>query len=137
MKSKNLLNLKSNVLRTVMLPLMVVLLVLGATTNVNAQKYELAGTKSALNQATEITLSNSTINKFYYLFRIDDANETHYVTFMVGQGFPLKYAPQETAGKYVVYEFDEYKGMPFNTEKYNPTDGVKQTGEVTVIISNN
>lgn len=137
MKSKNLLTLKNNLLRAVILPLMVVMLMLGAWTNANAQKYDLTGTKSQITQATEITLSGSTVNKFYYLFRVDDANETHYVTYMVGQGFPLKYAPQQTAGKYVVYEFTEYKGMPFNTEKYKLIDGIKQTGEVTITTGNN
>ena len=137
MKSKNLEKLKNNLLRAAILPLLVAMLMLGAWTNANAQKYELTGSKSQITQATEITLSNSTVNKFYYLFRIDDANETHYVTFMVGQGFSLNYAPQETAGKYVVYEFDEYKGMPFNTEMYNPADGILQTGEVTITAGNN
>ena len=56
---------------------------------------------------------------------------------MVGQGFPLKYAPQETAGKYVVYEFSEFKGMPFDMDNYKPTDGIKQTGEVTITAVNN
>jgi hypothetical protein len=137
MKTKNLLHLKNNMLRMAILPLLVVCLMLGASVNANAQKYELTGVKSQITQATEITLSNSTVNKFYYLFRVDDANETHFVTFMVGQGFPLKYAPQETAGKYVIYEFDEFKEMPFNFEKYKPADGVKQTGEVTITSGNN
>lgn len=137
MKSKNFKELKNNLLRMAILPLMVVCLMLGATVNASAQKYELTGVKSQITQATEITLSNSTVNKFYYLFRVDNANETHFVTYMVGQGFPLIYAPQQTAGKYVVYEFDDYKGMPFNVDKYNPTDGVKQTGEVTITAGNN
>jgi hypothetical protein len=137
MKSKSLQKLKNNMLRMAILPLLVVCLMLGASVNANAQKYELTGVKSQITQATEITLSNSTVNKFYYLFRVDDANKYHFVTFMVGQGFPLKYAPQETAGKYVVYEFDNFMEMPFNFEKYKPTDGVKQTGEITVTVSNN
>lgn len=110
---------------------------LGATMKTNAQKYELTGKKSLVTQETEITLSNSTVNKFYYLFRVDDANITHFVTFMVGQGFPLKYASQQAAGKYVVYEFSDFKGMPFDTEKYKPTDGIKQDGEITITTGNN
>lgn len=137
MKSKDFKKSKNNLLRAVILPLLVVLLVLVATTNTNAQKYELTGTKSAVTQATEITLSNSTVNKFYYLFRVDEANVNHFVTFMVGQGFPLKYAPQESVGKYVVYEFEEFKGMPFDMDNYKPTDGIKQTGEVTITAGNN
>ncbi|KAF0234956.1 MAG: hypothetical protein FD181_3584 [Prolixibacteraceae bacterium] len=137
MKSKNLEESKRNLLRAAILPLLVVMLMLGASTNASAQKYDLTGTNSQITQATEITLSNSTVNKFYYLFRVDDANETHFVTFMVGQGLPLQYAPQETAGKYVVYEFDEFKGMPFNAEKYKPADGTLQAGEVTVTAKNN
>lgn len=137
MKSKILEKLKNNLLRAAILPLLVVLLVLGGTLNASAQKYELSGTISQLTQATEITLSNSTVNKFYYLFRVDEANVNHFVTFMVGQGFPLKYAPQESVGKYVVYEFEEFKGMPFDMDNYKPTDGIKQTGEVTITADNN
>jgi hypothetical protein len=137
MKSKNLEESKRNLLRAVILPLMVVMLVLGAWTNANAQRYDLTGSKSQITQATEITLSNSTFNKFYYLFRVDDANETHFVTFMVGQGYPLEYAPQKTAGKYVVYEFNEFKEMPFNFAKYKPAEGVKQNGEVTITPQTN
>ena len=110
---------------------------LGIFNELNAQKYELTGTESQVSQATEITLSGSTFNKFYYLFRIDDAGEYHYVTFMVGQGIPLKYAPQQTSGKYVIYEFDEFKEMPFDFEKYNPEDGILQDGEAIISTNNN
>jgi hypothetical protein len=55
MKSKNLEESKRNLLRAVILPLMVVLLMLGATVKTNAQKYELTGTKSQITQTTEIT----------------------------------------------------------------------------------
>jgi hypothetical protein len=136
MNSKNLQKSKINLLCKAMLPILVVLLMLGASMNANAQKYELTGTESQITQATEITLNGSNINKFYYLFRVDDENEPHFVTYMVGQGFPLKYASQQTAGNYVVYEFDEFKGIPFNAEKYKLADGIKQTGEVTVTTAN-
>ncbi len=137
MKTKSLQHLKNYLLRAAILPLLMVMMMLGGWTNANAQKYELTGVKSQITQATEITLSNSTVNKFYYLFRVDDANITHFVTFMVGQGFPLKYASQQAAGKYVVYEFSDFKGMPFDTEKYKPTDGIKQDGEITIMSGNN
>jgi outer membrane lipoprotein-sorting protein len=133
MKSKNLEESKRNLLRAVILPLMVVLLMLGATVKTNAQKYELTGTKSALTQETEITLSGSTIHKFYYLFRIDENEDYHFVIFQVGQGTPLNFAPQKTEGKYVIYEFENFKENPFNFEKFKPTDGILQTGEVTII----
>ncbi len=137
MKTKNLLNLKKTLYQTATLPLLVVFMVLGFSMNTNAQKYELTGTESQVTQATEITLSNSTIDKFYYLFRIDDAGEYHSVTFMVGQNLPLEYAPQTVPGKYVVYEFDEFKDLPFDLEKFNPKDGILQDGEVNITTQNN
>lgn len=132
MKSKNLLKLKNNLLRTVLLPLLVLFLVIGASSNVNAQKYELTGTKSQITQATEITLSGSTIHKYYYLFRIDESGEYQYVIFQVGQGTPLNFAPQKTSGKYVIYEFDNFKENPFNFEKFKPAEGILQTGEISI-----
>lgn len=115
------------------MPLLVLFMVLGTSFSGNAQKYVVTGTKSALNQATDITLSGSTINKFYYLFRVDEKGDYQFITYMVGQGIPLNYAPQKTEGKYVIIEFDEFKEMPFNFEKFKPADGILQTGEITII----
>jgi hypothetical protein len=137
MKSKNLEEPKRNLLRAAILPLLLAMLMLGAWTNANAQKYDLTGTKSQITQATEITLSGSTIDKVYYLFRIDAAGNYQYVTFMVGQGIPLKYAPQTIEGKYLVFEFDEFKESPFNFEKFKPTDGILQSGEINISTDNN
>lgn len=133
MKSKILLYQRNYLLHAAILPLLVTIMVLGATLSVNAQKYEITGTKSALSQATEITLSGSTIDKYYYLFRIDANGDYQFITYMVGQGIPLNYAPQKTEGKYVIIEFDEFKEMPFNFVKFKPTDGILQTGEITII----
>lgn len=132
MKTKNLLKLKNNLLHTAILPLLVVMLVLVASMNVNAQKYEVTGTESVLTQTTEIKLSGSTIHKFYYLFRIDENGEYQYIIFQVGQGTPLDFAPQKTAGRYVIYEFDNFKEDPFNFEKFKPLDGILQTGEISI-----
>jgi hypothetical protein len=133
MKPKSLQKFKNNLLRAAILPLMVGLLALGAWTNANAQKYELTGSKSQITQATEITLSGSTIDKYYYLFRIDENDDYKFVTYMVGQGIPLNYAPQKTEGKYVIIEFNEFKEMPFNFEKFKPSDGTLQNGEITIV----
>jgi len=124
-------------MKKITLLLFSLILLLGMTNELNAQKYELTGTESQVSQATEITLSNSTFNKFYYLFRIDDAGEYHYVTFMVGQGIPLKYASQTMEGKYLIYEFEEFKEMPFDFEMYNPEDGILQEGEAIISTNNN
>jgi hypothetical protein len=132
MKSKLLHCPKNYLLKSVLMSLLVLFILLGASLSVNAQKYEITGNQSALTRATEITLSSSTINKFYYLFRLDENGAYQYVTFMVGQGIPLNYAPQKTAGKYVIIEFDEFKEKPFNFEKFKPTDGILQTGEITI-----
>lgn len=132
MKTKKLLELQNYMRTAAAMTLLVILMVLVSSLSVNAQKYEVKGTKSALTQSTEITLSGSTINKFYYLFRIDENGDYQYVTFMVGQGIPLNYAPQKTAGKYIIIEFDEFKEKPFNFEKFKPTDGILQTGEITI-----
>lgn len=137
MKTKNLLNLKKSWYHKAILSLLVVFMVLGLSLNTSAQIYELTGFESQLTQATEITLSNTTVAKFYYLFRVDDANQYSYVTFVVGQGFPVRYAPQSVAGKYVVIEFDEFKGMPFDFENFSPDDGILQDGEVIVTTENN
>jgi hypothetical protein len=133
MKSKLLHDLKNYLLKSVLMSLLVLIMVLGASLSVNAQKYEVTGNQSALTQATEITLSGSTINKFYYLFRVDEKGDYQFVTYMVGQGIPLNYAPQKTVGKYVIIEFNEFKEMPFNFEKFKPTDGILQTGEITIV----
>lgn len=132
MKTKNLLKL-----RVIVMLLLVCFMLLGATMNANAEKYEVTSSKSAVTQATEITLSGSTVNKFYYLFRVDENGDYQFVTYMVGQSYELNYAPQKAAGKYVVYEFNEFKGMPFNAELYNPKDGILQTGEITISSNQN
>lgn len=137
MKARFLLNQRNSLYQRAILPILVVFMVMGFSMNTNAQKYELTGTESQITQATEITLSNTTVAKIYYLFRVDDADQFSYVTFVVGQGFPVKFAPQTTAGKYVVYEFDEFKSMPFDFEKYNPDDGILQNGEVIISTENN
>lgn len=137
MKSKNLNHLKKCLLQAGIMPLLVLLMVLFASLKTDAQKYELTGSASQFDQAKDIKLSGSTVGKFYYLFRIDEQGVYHYVTYMVGQTYELNYAPQKTAGKYVVYEFDEYKGMPFNFELYEPTDGILQTGEITITTNQN
>jgi outer membrane lipoprotein-sorting protein len=110
-------------------------MLLGTSFSVNAQKYEISGNKSLVSQDTEITLSGSSKGKFYYLFKIDENGDYQFITFMVGQGIPLNYAPQKSAGKYVIYEFDEFKEMPFNFEKFKPTDGILQAGEITITSS--
>jgi hypothetical protein len=133
MKTKNLLLLKNNLLRTALLPLLVVLLVLVAPINVNAQKYDVSGSKSALTQATEITLNGSTEGKFYYLFLFDDSGNYHYLKAQVGHNVPLKFGSDfKEAGTYMVFEFNEYKGVPFEFDKYNPTDGILQNGEIKI-----
>jgi hypothetical protein len=133
MKTKKLLELRNFLRTAAIMALLVTFMVLGSSISVNAQKYEVTGAKSQITQATEITLSGSTINKFYYLFRVDENGAYQYVTFMVGQGIPLNYAPQKTAGKYVIIEFDEFKEKPFNFEKFKPENGILQTGEITII----
>jgi hypothetical protein len=137
MKIKSLLNLKKSLLHAGLLPLLVVFMVLGTSLSANAQKYEVTGSPSQIDQATDIKLSGSTVGKFYYLFKIDEQGEYQFITYMVGQSYELNYAPQKAAGKYVVYEFDEYKGMPFNFGLYKPADGILQTGEVTITANQN
>lgn len=135
MKPKLLHHLKRNLFPTVILALLSALMVLATSLSVNAQKYEITGSKSLVSQDTEITLSGSSTGKFYYLFKIDENGNYQFITFMVGQGIPLNYAPQRSTGKYVIYEFDEFKEMPFNFEKFKPTDGILQTGEITISSS--
>lgn len=138
MKAKNLPSLTKSLNNAVVLTLFLFIAIAGTTFTANAQKYELTGSKSLITQATEITLSNTTVGKFYYLFRVDDVNEFSYVTMVVGQGFQVHFAPQSSKGKYVVFEFDDYKGMPFDLEKYNPEEGILQRGEVIISgVTNN
>ena len=138
MKTKSLQHLKNNLLRAAILPLLVVMLMLGAWTNVSAQKYELTGVKSQITQATEITLSNSTNGKFYYLFLLDENDSYQYLRLQVGQGIPLIFGSDFTEkGTYVVYEFDDFKGLPFDLVKYKPSDGNLQEGSVIININSN
>jgi hypothetical protein len=133
---KNFYETKTNetalLLRKFMLPFLLVLMTLGVALSTNAQKFEVNGNDAIKGQSTEISLSGSTFNKIYYLFRIDEAGTYHSVTFMVGQGESITYATQKEAGTYVIIEFDEFKEFPFNFELYKPEDGVLQTGKVVI-----
>ena len=138
MNSKNLQKSKSNLLCKAMLPILVVLLMLGASMNASAQKYELTGTESQITQATEITLSGSKEGKYYYLFRVDENENYQYLRAQVGVGAKLNFGSDfKNAGTYVVLEFDEFKGLPFDLDKYKPSDGNLQDGSVIINISSN
>lgn len=125
---------KTPLWRNFMLTLLMTLLTLGASLTVNAQNYEVTGEDANNGQSTEIGLNGSTIGKFYYLFRIDQAGGYHSVTFQVGQGEAFTYAPQKDAGTYVIYEFDDFKDFPIGSELNKIEGGVKQMGKI--VISN-
>jgi hypothetical protein len=119
-----------------MLILLIAFITLGASLTLSAQKFEVTGNDAMKGQSTEIGLSGSTFSKIYYLFRIDQAGVYHSVTFQVGQGEPIAYAPQKDAGTYVIYEFDEFKEFPFNFELYKVNDGVLQVGKIVISTKN-
>ncbi|MFU8844077.1 MAG: hypothetical protein ACNA7V_09755 [Bacteroidales bacterium] len=121
-----------NMLKSAMILFFAAFLVAGVAFNASAQKFQVTGNDAQLNQSTEIGLSGTTVGKFYYLFRIDEAGKYHSVTFQFGQGVPIVFAPQKASGKYVIYEFSEFKELPFNFELYKPEDGILQTGSVTI-----
>lgn len=136
MKSKNLLNLKNYLLHTAIWPLLVVVMVLVASSNVSAQKYEVLSKESQIDQTTEISLSGSTTGKFYYLFFVDENDNYSYLRAQIGVGVPVKFGTDFTKeGTYVVFEFDEFKGVPFDMDSYNPADGVEQNGEIIIVKS--
>lgn len=137
MKPKSLLSFKNCLRHTVQMSVIVAFITLGVSWNVSAQKFNVTASDSQVDQAKYIKLSGSTIGKFYYLFRIDELGNYQFITFMVGQSYELNYAPQIAEGKYVVYEFDDFKGMPFNFELYKPADGILQTGEITITSNQN
>lgn len=138
MKAQNLLYHEKHLYWITILSLLVVFMVLGTTLNTNAQKYELSGTESQITQSTEITLSGSTDGKFYYLFKVDENENYQYLRVQVGQGIPLVFGSDFTGnGTYVVYEFDEFKGLPFDLDKYRPSDGNLQEGSVIININSN
>jgi hypothetical protein len=137
MKTKNLLQLKNYLLKVWIIGVLTGFVFFGTALKANAQKYELTGNKSSITQTTEITLSGSTEGKFYYLFMIDGNGNYQYLKAQVGHNVPLKFGSDfKEEGTYVVYEFNEFKGLPFDFKKHNPSEGAIQNGEIKIDKSN-
>jgi len=130
---ENKTNKLSPLWRKAMLTFLIALITLGVSLSLHAQKFEVTGKNVVKGQSAEIGLSGSIDGTFYYLFRIDDMEQYHYVRAQIGQGIPLSFGNNfKETGTYVIYAFDEFKGIPFDFDKYKPTEGIIQSGNVKI-----